>query len=119
MMIMKKKGIFFGLCICLIYGLLINTFWRPFAYANKINDFGFADIGNNLTFVPVVYLFNNLISCKYMISKYIDIWLIFIFLSSVEILSYFFPYLGTFDFKDILGLLIGAMLISFFVKNII
>jgi len=41
----------------------------------------------------------------------------FYFFSVIEILSYYIPYLGTFDFKDILGLFIGAILLFVFLKK--
>jgi len=43
--------------------------------------------------------------------------LMFYFFSVIEILSYYIPYLGTFDFKDILGLFIGAILLFVFLKK--
>lgn len=51
---MNKKTIII-LLICLIYNFCINTFYRPYIYSNKINDYGIADIGNNISFIPGVY----------------------------------------------------------------
>lgn len=112
-----RSKIFLFLSICLIYNFLINTFYRPYIYANKINDFGFADVGNNIVFIPIAYLFLYAIRKKFIISKYLDIILHFGVLCIGEILSEFIPNIGTFDFKDILGLFIGAILVFLFIKN--
>ena len=98
--------------ICLTYSIVIGNFYRPYIYSHKINDYGFADIGNNLSFIPGVYSIKYLLNKEYIFSKYKDVIFYFIFLSLVEIASYFIPY-----FKDILGLFIGAVLLFVFLKN--
>jgi hypothetical protein len=70
---MKKMKVIIIFSICLIYGILINTYYRPFIYTNKINDHGLADIGNNIAFVPAVYLLGLLKLKKYYVSRYYDI----------------------------------------------
>lgn len=100
--------------ICLLYGFLINNYYRPFIYTNKINDYGLADIGNNITFIPGSYMLMRLFRQKYISSQKNDIVIHFISLSSVEILSAFIPYIGTFDVKDIIGLFIGALILYLF-----
>ena len=114
---MKKKNIFFGLSFCLIYNFLINVYYRPYIYSNHIDDYGLADIGNNITFIPGVYLFLYLVTNKFLFSKTKDILLHFFILSIVEILSLFIPKFGTFDFKDIFGLGVGSILLFVFVKG--
>lgn len=96
---------------------MINVYYRPYIYLNDINDYGLADIGNNITFIPGVYLFLYLITNRFLFSKTADILVHFIILSVVEILSLFIPNFGTFDFKDILGLAAGAIVLFIFVKK--
>lgn len=114
---MNKKKAFFILCICLIYNFTINTFYRPYIYSNKINDFGLADVGNNITFIPGVYFLYFLFRDKFIFSKYKDIIFHFCILSAVEVLSVFIPHIGTFDIKDVFGLLFGALILYLFVAN--
>lgn len=114
---MNKKKVFFILCICLIYNTTVNTFYRPYIYSNKINDFGLADIGNNITFIPAVYFLYFLLKNQFIFSKYKDIVFHFCILITVEIMSAFIPHIGTFDIKDIFGLLFGTLILYFFVAN--
>ena len=99
-----------------IYSLIVNTLYRPYVYKNKIFDYGLADIGNNVAFIPGVYLVSFLVKKKFIISKYLDIWMCFLLFVTIEILSYYFPLFGTFDWKDILGLFIGSLVIFLIVK---
>lgn len=115
--IINNKNYIYLMLICLTYSILIGNFYRPFIYSHKINDYGFADIGNNLSFIPGVYSIIFLLKGKYIYSKFKDVIFYFIFLSLVEISSYFIPYLGTFDFKDIIGLFIGAVSLFVFLKK--
>ena len=100
----------------MLYGLLINTYYRPYIYKNNLNDFGLADVGNNITFIPGTYLLLIVVRTKFLFGRYKDIFLHFIILSIVEVLSYFFKYLGNFDLKDIFGLFIGAT-ITYFIAS--
>jgi hypothetical protein len=113
----KNKKYIIVFLVCFGYAALVNNYYRPFVYSSKFNDFGFADIGNNITFIPGVYSLMRLCRQKYIISKNIEILFYFVILSLVEVLSAFIPNIGTFDPKDILGLLIGAVLLFFFIKN--
>lgn len=114
---MTKKKCFLWFLICLLYNFFVNNFYRPYIYFHKFNDYGIADIGNNITFIPGVYFLYFFLKKKFIFSKYKDIAFHFCILSLLEILSAFIPHIGTFDFKDIIGLLIGAILLYFFVKN--
>ncbi len=114
---MNSKRNIIIIIVSFIYSLLINTFYRPYIYNNHLCDFGIADIGNNLAFIPGVYFLSNSIRSKYIISKYYDIWLCLLLFASIECFSYFIPFLGTFDIKDIFGLLIGAIILFYLVKN--
>jgi hypothetical protein len=113
---MSKNNIVY-LFLCLVYNYLITSYYRPYIYSHKIDDFGLADIGNNISFIPGVYLLMRVFNQKYIYSKKGDILFHFIVLSCLEILSGFIPHIGTFDIKDILGLLIGAILLFLFIKN--
>ena len=79
-----------------------------YIYSNEINDFGIADIGNNVIFIPGIYFLSQLILKKPIIGTYKDIIYHTFFLIVIEILSFFVKGIGTFDSKDILGLIIGA-----------
>ena len=110
-------GIFIKLGICLLYGFFVNTYYRPYIYFHKINDFGLADIGNNITFIPGTYFLLRLFNQKYIYSKKGDVIFHFIALSGLEILSAFIPHIGTFDIKDIFGLFVGALILYLFVDD--
>lgn len=114
---MNRKKAISLVVIFFVYSVIINTFYRPYIYTNKIQDYGFADIGNNIFFIPATYLIYNLITKRYLISKYYDILFSFVFYSFIEVLSFFFPFFGTFDYKDIFGLFLGALTLYLFVAN--
>jgi hypothetical protein len=102
--------VFFLICFY-IYGIFIK-WYRPYIYEHNIFDFGIADIGINLFFVPSVSLLYSLFK-KDICTKPQFIQLVkynFIALTSVELLSGVFPFLGHFDIMDIIGLSIGAIL---------
>lgn len=87
--------------------IILTAFYRPYIYTNNIYDYGLADAGYNLFAVVLISLTSWIFNLKITNNKWTDILLhtsIFIIL---EIVSYFFPILGTFD-----GLDIGALLIS-------
>lgn len=114
MQINKKKVI---LSVSFLYGICVNLIYRPFVYQNHLNDFGIADIGNNLTFIPVVYFISYFLKKGYRYSKYLDLIYCSIIFIIGEFLSYLFPVLGQFDFKDIIGLLIGTLIVFIVIKN--
>ncbi len=115
----NKISLIFICFLFILINFLIVSIYRPFIYSSKINDFGFADIGNNLLFIPTVYIFLHITKTKFIFDKYKDITLHFFILSFVEVLSYFFKGIGTFDFKDILALFFGAILTYFIAKKLI
>ena len=73
-----QLGIFIKIGIFLFYGFLVNTYYRPYIYSHKINDFGLADIGNNITFIPGTYFLLRLFNQKYIYSQKGDIIFYFI-----------------------------------------
>lgn len=107
---MSKKKILLFIVLCFIYNVTMSTFYRPYIYSNKINDFGIADIGNNITFIPAVYFITYLFNGRYLASKYYDLYIQLGFLVSLEAASYFFHFLGTFDLKDIFGASVGTII---------
>jgi len=92
-------------------GYYLNNVYRPYIYSHNINDFGIADIGTNILFIPLVIIFNDLIY-KYRTRRDKQKWILysFLILTLHELLSYWVPFFGHFDYKDILGLLSGAIL---------
>ena len=85
---MKLKAIIL-ICISIIYGLFVNMYYRK-----HFNDI-ISDIGSNIIFIPFVYSIIYVTSKnKFLFSKKKDVAYHFLLLSSVEVLSYFFPYFG-------------------------
>jgi len=113
---MKSKYIFLYFIIFLIINYTLSSIYRPFIYSNHINDYGLADIGNNIIFIPGVYFMALLLRKKPFFGYYKDIVFHTSFLIIVEILSKYIKGIGTFDYKDIFGLLFGAFITYLIVK---
>lgn len=94
----------------LAIGYCLNSVYRPYAYTNNLTDFGLADAGNNLIFVPGIYFLLLLVHNKPFVDYWTDILIILGFYILVEILQLVNLVPGTFDWKDICALSIGAML---------
>lgn len=106
------------ICFSLLYGIVINEIYRPYIHESNLKANFITNSGNNLIFIPFSYAFCCLIRGKNFYSLRIDILLNFLFLTSLEIFSYFFPILGTYDSGDILALGIGGLTtILIFKKN--
>lgn len=117
---LKYSNLFLIYFFLLVLGYFLSSIYRPYIYSNKINDFGIADIGNNIVFIPSVYILLLILLKKPLIGYKADIIFHFIILSLMEILSNFIPNIGTFDLKDILGLFLGCILTFFiFINKII
>lgn len=116
-LIRNKTSLYIKLLSCLSYGFIINSIYRPYIYVNKIYDFGLADIGNNLLFIPTSYYLIKLFSGNNFFPSKTNVLLQFIILSFFEIISLFLPYFGTFDIKDILALLFGTLTVLFLEFN--
>ena len=114
---MKKKEIIIYTIILIIIGFILSSIYRPYVYSNNINDFGIADIGNNVIFIPAVYFLTILINKKPIFGIFKDIIFHTSALMIVEILSYFIKGIGTFDYKDLFGLLIGAGITIIVMRN--
>lgn len=102
--------------ILLAFGYALNSHYRPFIYENNINDFGLADIGNNLIFVPCSYFLILLFNKKPIYGVYKDVIFYFAFLTFIEVMSSILRMLGTFDAKDVIGLAIGSFLTIILIK---
>lgn len=107
-------SIYIKLLLCFLYGFIINTIYRPYIYAHKIHDFGLADVGNNIIFIPTSYFIIGAFSKKKMPLSKNDVLTQVIVLSFLEIISAFVPHIGTFDIKDIFGLILGAAILLIF-----
>jgi len=114
---MKLKHLISYFLAFLIINYVLSSIYRPFIYNNKINDYGLADIGNNITFVPGTYFMVLLFRKKPFFGFYKDIYFHTSFLILVEVLSKYIKGIGTFDYKDIFGLLFGAFLTYLIVKS--
>lgn len=96
--------------IFIALGIFLSTIYRPYIYLNNLQDFGLADIGNNIVFIPCVYFLVVALKGNYLLGKYKDIMFHLIMLSIFELLSSFIKGIGTFDLMDIFGLSLGALL---------
>jgi hypothetical protein len=113
---MKKVHILLYTIILLSLGYALNSHYRPFIYEYNINDYGLADIGNNLIFVPSSYFLILLFNKKPIYGVYKDVIIYFTFLSLIEVLSSVSRIFGTYDTKDVLGLAIGSFLTLLLIK---
>lgn len=105
----KNKYLFIFILLTLL-GMLINTFYRPFINNNNIYDFGLADIGNNILFIPASYYLILYIYKKPIFSYNVDIVFHLTVLIIIELLSKYLTFIGTYDFYDIIALTIGALI---------
>ena len=99
-------------------GQLLSSFYRPYIYANQINDFGFADTIGSLVAVPAFCFF--LWSLKSYNSKTKSLHI----LGASLIYSFVWESMGltglhgTFDWKDIIAALISGAL-TFAIKELV
>ena len=115
--VLSRRTIAFYLLFFLLMGFFLNSWYRPYIYSNEIDDYGLADIGNNISFVPGVYFLLLLIRQKFSFGILKDIFVHTTILIFLEIAALFIGGIGTFDFKDIIGLLIGAGITYLIMKN--
>ena len=98
-----------------------RNIYRPFIYANKINDYGIADsIGNSGGIIVQIFfmlaVFNSPKNKVFRIIGFVVVGYIL-----YEIVQPYLPR-GVFDWKDIYGTLVGgviALLFYFFINNIV
>ena len=115
--IISKRILIVYVLFFYLAGLFLSSWYRPYIYSNAINDYGLADIGNNIPFIPAVYFSMLLLRQKFFYGAIKDIYYYAGFLIVIEILSGLIDGIGTFDFKDIIGLLIGAGITYGLMKN--
>ena len=115
--------IFYFITFLLSFGLteIGRYVYRPYIYANKINDFGIADSMGNLGGI-IVQIFFSLALLNSPRNKVFNV-IGFIVIGYIlyEILQPYLPR-GVFDWKDIYGTLIGGVISLFvllFVKKIV
>ena len=115
--LLSRRTIAFYMLFFLLMGLVLSNWYRPYIYSHEINDYGLADIGNNISFVPGVYFLLLLVRQKFYFGTLKDILWHTTILIFLETASLFVRGIGTFDFKDIIGLLIGAGITYLIMKN--
>jgi len=101
----------------LVINYVLSSVYRPFIYTNKLNDYGLADVGNNIIFVPGVYFMVLILRKKPFFGFYKDVYFHTFFLIIIEILSKYINGIGTFDYKDIVGLLLGGIMTIYIVRK--
>ncbi|MFP4341859.1 MAG: hypothetical protein ACLFQO_15530 [Cyclobacteriaceae bacterium] len=89
-------------------GVFLNEHYRPYVYQNSIQDFGLADVAGNLISPCAICFIVWFMRKKLTSSVKLDIALITLVYLLHEILSIIFPFLGTFDIKDMVALTIGG-----------
>jgi len=114
---MKLNFIVLYFIFFLVIGYVLSSIYRPFIYNNNIDDFGLADVGNNIALVPSVYFMILLSRKKPFYGFYKDIFFYTSFLIIIEILSKNIKSIGAFDYKANIGLLFGAFLTFYIVKS--
>lgn len=115
--LLSRRKIAFYMLFFLLMGLVLSSWYRPYIYSHEINDYGLADIGNNISFVPGVYFLLLLVRQKFYFGTLKDIFLHTTILIFLEMASLIVRGIGTFDFKDIIGLLIGAGITYLIMNN--
>jgi len=115
---MKKQNQYLILLIVFItIAIIINTPYRHFVYTHGIKDFGLADSGSKLFIVSIFSLMSWIGLFKLSQNKVLDIFIVSSAYVVLEFLSYFIPYLGVFDYRDLIALFFGitiALLIVFY-----
>lgn len=105
----RKKYIFIGILLALI-GIILNYTYRIYVYKNNIYDFHFADTIGSILCVPSSSFFFYGIYRKYKFKE-------LIFKSTIAFIIYEFftiaPVHGTFDYFDLIAILIGASITYF------
>ena len=96
-----------------ILAFLLVNYYRPFKAKHGFFDFGLADSGSGMISIVIVYLFLSKKSMSFLESLKLAC-LIFSLYLTQEILSYFSPFIGTFDVKDLLYYFFGLVIVFYF-----
>lgn len=115
----KQQKVYLTISIfVIITGFFLSVEYRPYVYANKINDFGFADtIGSLISVIGFCFFswsFKNYPDEEK--NKHIIITTLF-----YGFIWEFFGYIGiygTFDWKDIIGAIISGIF-AFLIKELV
>jgi len=101
----------------LIIGTAISYIRLKLIKLGQIDNYGVIEVARSVVFIPVMYLLLNNVSRKYFYRKYLDIFILLVLLLTHEILSKFMEGIGTYDSKDVIGLITGAILTAIMVKS--
>lgn len=104
----KLINISIGVLALLIYEFIARPIYRPYIYANRINDFHIADtIGNSLGTLATVFIFIGLLTSELLQGKY----LMRIIILGLVLYETAHPLLGkTIDIWDIIATLVTGVL---------
>ena len=94
----------------LIITFLLGNYYRPYVYSNHIDDFGLADVGYNIIAVVNMSLFSWIGIYKYTNNKLIDVCINTLIYLLIELLSFFLPVFGIFDFKDCVAIIVSGFI---------
>lgn len=115
----KLQRIYFAISlIAVATGLLLSFFYRPYAYLNKLNDFGLADtIGSLVSVVGFCFLYWSLKTVTNKVKNIHILLAIFIYAVVWELFG-ILGLMGTFDWRDMVAALISGV-ITFILKEIV
>lgn len=106
---MKYKYIL-TIIITYLIGLCISVPYRNYIFLNNIDDFGLASMGSSLVSIILLCNISWVMKWKLSRNKVLDIIIITLMYIIVEISSFAIPIIGTFDYFDIIALMISALL---------
>lgn len=109
----KKTKLILLLLLLLVLSAFLSTPYRDYIYAHNIDDFGLADVGGNIFVVAILSIISWLGVFKLSNNKILDVFINTGIYLLLEVGSYFFPYIGTFDVKDLLVLPLGTLIALF------
>lgn len=106
---MKYKYIL-TIIISYLIGLFISVPYRDYIFLKKIDDFGLASMGSSLVSIIILCNISWIMKWKLSGNKVFDIVIITLMYIIVEISSFAIPIIGTFDYLDIIALIISSLL---------
>ncbi len=106
---MKYKYIL-TIIISYLSGLFISVPYRDYIFLKKIDDFGLASMGSSLVSIIILCNISWIMKWKLSGNKVFDIVIITLMYIIVEISSFAIPIIGTFDYLDIIALIISSLL---------
>lgn len=106
----KKIRLVLLLIFLIAISAYLSTPYREYIYERNINDYGLADVGGNLFVVTILSIICWLGVFKISNNRILDVLIVTAIYLILEIASYFFPYIGTFDIKDLIVLPFGTLI---------